>query len=464
VIPAVSDPAPVPGLVVRTVEIDDPGPLLDLLPGPAVLSWVRGQEGLVGWGAAARTSITGPSRFDDARRWWADVVEASDIDDRVGLAGTGLIAFGSFSFSDDAVSTDAGAGDGTVLPSTLVVPEVLIGRRDGRWWMTTASIDGASGPGLGHGTPPMAVGPLTWSAGACSEQDWKDAVAAAVDRIGARQLDKVVLARDRVATALQPIDPRIPLKTLALRYPTCWTFAVDGLIGATPEMLVRLHDGIATSRVLAGTIRRQVEGTRESEADAEVLADHLMHSAKDLREHEFSVRSVVDALDPHCVELTVPEAPFVLRLANVLHLATDITGVVTDGSTSLHLAEALHPTAAVCGAPTAAAQHVIADLEPMDRGRYAGPVGWTSADGDGEWGIALRCGQLDAVDPTRIRIFAGAGIVAASQPEAELAETIAKLAPMVEALNGGQSAHNSTSQSLDVTKVAGTIGVSSHTS
>jgi menaquinone-specific isochorismate synthase len=146
------------------------------------------------------------------------------------------------------------------------------------------------------------------------------------------------------------------------------------------------------------------------------------------------VRSVADALAPHCSSMNVPEAPFVLHLSNVMHLATDVAGVLVDDASSLTLAASLHPSAAVCGTPTPVADAVISELEHMDRERYAGPVGWIDATGDGEWGIALRCGAVSVEDPSRIRLFAGCGIVAGSDPEAEVAESSAKFVPMRDAL------------------------------
>ncbi len=146
--------------------------------------------------------------------------------------------------------------------------------------------------------------------------------------------------------------------------------------------------------------------------------------------------SVAEALAPFCSGMHVPDAPYVLELPNVLHLATDIAAVADHGTSALRLAAALHPSAAVCGTPTEQARAMIAELERMDRGRYAGPVGWIDAHGDGEWGIALRCGQLDETDPRQIRLFAGCGIVAGSDPAAELAEAAAKLVPMRDALGG----------------------------
>ena len=210
----------------------------------------------------------------------------------------------------------------------------------------------------------------------------------------------------------------------------CWTFHVEGLFGATPEMLVRRERGLVTSRVLAGTIRR----TGDDERDL-ALAATLARSSKDLEEHEYAVRSVADALDPHCSSMNVPEAPFVLHLPNVMHLATDVAGVVHDSGTvsSLKLAESLHPSAAVGGTPTTPALALITEIEGMQRGRYAGPVGWIDASGDGEWGLALRSAEVLG---DSVRLFAGCGIVAGSDPEAELAESQAKLVPVRDSLTG----------------------------
>jgi menaquinone-specific isochorismate synthase len=328
-----------------------------------------------------------------------------------------------------------------------VVPRVVVGRRDGQAWLTVVETAGMLGAApdwslvarhVAGLTPVRAPGAVTYASGAVEAEDWPGVVARGVAAIRAGELDKVVLARDEVATTAEPLDVRHALGRLADRYPTCWTFSVDGLIGATPELLVRSDKGLVTSRVLAGTIRR----TGDDDADL-ARAAILAHSSKDLEEHEYAVSSVARALAPFCSSTNVPDAPFVLHLPNVLHLASDVTAVLrgtgadADGGphpTSLALAAALHPTAAVCGTPTEAARDLIRAIEGMDRARYAGPVGWVGADGDGEWGIGLRSAELDPADPHRLRLFAGCGIVAASDPAAELAESRAKLVPMRTAL------------------------------
>jgi menaquinone-specific isochorismate synthase len=383
---------------------------------------VRRGEGIIGWGRALEFTSSGMRRFADAQQWWRRVVGTAVVRDEVRVPGTGPVAFGSVSYAADS---PAGA--------TLVVPEVVVGYRDGQWWLTTiGTAASVPAPTVPSPQPPPAepVG-VTFADGALSSAEWAGRVFEAVERITSGEIDKVVLARDLRVQAEDPVDPRWLLQRLAERYDTTWVFAVDGLVGATPEMLVRLEKGLVTSRVLAGTIQR----TGDDEHDL-ALAASLARSSKDLEEHEYAVRSVADALRPHCSSMNVPESPFVLHLSNVMHLATDVAGVLRDDTTSLALAASLHPSAAVCGTPTAVADEVIAELEQMDRGRYAGPVGWMDAAGDGEWGIALRCGAYEPDDPAALRLFAGCGIVAGSDPESEVAESDAKLVPMRDALSG----------------------------
>jgi len=273
---------------------------------------------------------------------------------------------------------------------------------------------------------PTHHGQAHWSDGTRTPAEYSAIVADAVRRINAGELDKVVLARDVVATTDRQIDTRQLLTQLTTGYPECWTFSVDGLVGATPEMLVRREGDRVLSRVLAGTVRR----TADHDVDGR-LAAALLSSEKDLGEHVYAVRSVAQALGVHCTDLDVPAHPRILTLPNVRHLATDVRGVLADGAPVLALAASLHPTAAVCGTPTERARTLISEIEGLDRGRYAGPVGWIDAAGDGELGIALRCAEVSG---STVRAFAGCGIVAGSDPADELAESQVKLVAIREAV------------------------------
>ncbi|MCW2819744.1 MAG: isochorismate synthase [Marmoricola sp.] len=427
--PRVED-APARQLRVRTTELVTPSlpaPLVELLPAEDPMAWLRQGEGIVAWGVAARSRTSGPDRFADASDWWRDLVAAAEVHDEVDLPGSGLVALGSFAFADEP-------GD-----SVLVVPRVVVGTRGGRSWVTVVDHADAGAPPeepvLRAQDAPRPPRGVTFADGAISGAAWEGVVADAVARITAGELEKVVLARDLVATAEEDVDVRWPLRRLAADYAMCWTFHVDGLFGATPEMLVRRERGLVTSRVLAGTIRRTGDDSRDA-----ALAGQLARSSKDLEEHEYAVRSVAEALAPYCSSTNVPEVPFVLHLPNVMHLATDVAGVVHDGpegrpegqgATVLELAAALHPSAAVGGTPTKVAVELIAEIEGMERGRYAGPVGWMDASGDGEFGIALRSAELTG---PQVRLFAGCGVVASSDPASELAEAQAKFLPVRDAI------------------------------
>lgn len=404
----------------RTVAIADPGDLISTMPVEG-LSWVRRGEGLVAWGESARIDVTGGERFTEAQAWFSALGSRAVVRDEVGVRGSGLVAFGSFSFADDSA-----AG------GTLIVPRYVLGRRSGTAWLTAISTSATiTAPDLdaacSDAIPVRPLGSVHVSTG--DPEAWHSAVGNAVDHIAAGGIDKVVLARSIEAEASLPIDVRALLEPLALTYPTCWTFHVDGLIGATPELLARVDRGLVTSRVLAGTIRP----TGDEVADL-AHAAALARSSKDREEHEYAVESITRVLAEHCSSFNVPEAPSVIHLPNVMHLASDVTGVLADATTSLELVAALHPSAAVCGTPTVTAAALLKELEGCDRGRYSGPVGWMDATGDGEWCIALRAAEISREDPSRLRLFAGCGIVAASDPDAEWAESEAKLEPLRAAL------------------------------
>ncbi|MEZ5087090.1 MAG: isochorismate synthase [Tessaracoccus sp.] len=400
-----------------TVAIDDPGPLERFLPESGPYSaFIRRGEGFVALGEVARFETDFPAAADV---WWSEISQQIDHDSELpGVTGTGPLALGTFAFDPDRSQRS----------SALTIPHTIVGKRDGQAWITVMDPQGPVRlPAPGE--PLVAPTGIALAEGSLSEQAWGEIVANVIDRIRDAQVHKVVLARDLLARAEAPIDLRHPYRRLLQRYPTTWAYLIDGMIGATPELLVRRIGGLITSRVLAGTISVEPERT-----DALRKAAELARSEKDIAEHEFAVKSVAEALAPFCPAMNVPETPSVLPLPNVLHLATDITGVATPEVSSLALAGALHPSAAVCGTPTHLALDLINELEGLDRGRYAGPVGWMDLQGDGEWVIALRGGQVLPESPEEIRLFAGAGIVVNSRPDAEVAETNAKLIPMLQAL------------------------------
>lgn len=379
-------------------------------------SWIRGGEGLIGFGIWRKTSVKGNNRFSDARTWWHQQLNSLKIQNSVHGSGTGPILFASFAFESSE-------------ESELVIPEVIIGKKGGKSWITW--IGSGKQPTLEELAKIAINSEVSFSQGSLSDEAWKERVASAVSHIRSGDLEKVVLARDLIAKSSTEISTRSIINFLVENYPPTWVFLVSGLVGATPELLVRLSKSLVTSRVLAGTIRKTGDEARDLG-----LAASLAKSSKDLEEHEYAVRSVADALAPYCSSTNVPEVPFVLHLANVMHLATDVTGVVNESATPVDIftvISSLHPSAAVCGTPTGKADALINVLEGMNRGRYAGPVGWIDARGDGEVGIALRCGELSK-DHKAMRIFAGCGIVAGSNPEEELAESQAKLSPMRNAL------------------------------
>ncbi|MFN2536682.1 MAG: isochorismate synthase MenF [Mycobacteriales bacterium] len=406
-----ASPASLDLLEVRSVPFEAPAALLDLLPLEGAFAWTTGDDGLVGWGEAARVELTGEDRFEQAEAWWSAVVERAVVEDPVGVPGSGLVAFGSFAF------------DASQSSSVLIVPRVIVGRRDGKTWVTYVGEPGE----IRRQPPSRQPRGVRFADRSRSGPEWMGVVAEAVARIETGAVDKVVLARDVEAIAEAPVDVRWLLQQLAARYQECWTFCVDGLVGATPEMLIRLRAGVATSRVLAGTFWPSGDAAKDLRQ-----VDVLARSIKDIEEHGYGLRSVAEALEAHCSAVEVPAAPFVLELPNVIHLASDVRGIVSDGSSSLALVASLHPSAAVCGTPTDVAREIIREIEGLDRGRYAGPVGWLDASGDGEWGLALRCGEVNGA---RVRLFAGCGIVGGSDPARELAESNAKLVPMRDALS-----------------------------
>ncbi|MGZ4151653.1 MAG: isochorismate synthase [Actinomycetota bacterium] len=344
------------------------------------------------------------------------------------------LVFGSMPFDPD-------------LPGTFVMPARAVRRdREGETWaIEVARPDGDSEP-----TPaPAASGSVGGSVSVAPREPFSDiqlvpepaadayvrAVRTAVERIRARELDKVVLARTLRVAAGRTLDPIRLVRRLRAVEPSGYAFAVDlgeerTLVGASPELLVSRFGREIRANPLAGS------APRFGDPDADrASAAALGSSAKDRQEHAIVVEEVFHVLHPLCTELTYDREPKLLATANVWHLSTRFRGRLRDPSTSaLDLIAALHPTPAVCGAPRVEALDMIRELEPVPRGSYAGAVGWMDAMGDGVWVIALRCAELQGATA---RLYAGAGIVADSEPEAELDETERKFQAFLDALRWG---------------------------
>ncbi|MDP9071913.1 MAG: isochorismate synthase [Actinomycetota bacterium] len=389
------------GLTARTVRIHSPE--LDLLEfaGDEGVVFELGGRGLAGRGVALRVD---PASAEPT-------LAAIETHDEVGLPGCGPVAMGALPF-------DPAAG------GTLVVPRTLVGRAaDGTAWMTTIGAGVPPRPATRRGRPPDRF----TLAASRPHEEWCATVDAAVEAVRRGRLHKVVLAREVVVEANRPILPLDVVRRLRALYPACMLFSAEGFVGASPELLASRLGRQVRSHPLAGTIPRSGDPAVDERLGAGLLA-----SAKDRDEHRLVVDAVARALRPHCEDLAVPESPSIVPLRNVSHLGTLISGRLAAAPPSaLALALLLHPTPAVAGTPEGEALSYIAEVEGMDRGRYAGPVGWVDANGDGEWAVGIRSAQLSG---RRARLFAGVGVVADSSPEAELAETQLKLQALLAAV------------------------------
>ncbi len=401
-------------LTARTVRLDGDVDLLAVAGADGVV-FTRDGVGFAGRGVAARV----PSSEI------GDVLAVVEVDDPLDRPGTGPVAFGALPF----------------LPGTraeLVVPELIVGcDPNGNRWTTSVSPapeppdpvaalasllagrpdDPEPGPGPGAFEVRSSRPP----------REWVDAVAEATSRIGAGVLDKVVLAREVVVTADADIPVAAVLDRLARAYPACFVYLVDGFCGASPELLVGRSGDVVHAQPMAGTAPRRGDPT----ADAR-LAAGLLASSTYRHEHQVTIDAVHDTLLGFSSYVDYEPEPSVVSLANVAHLATSVEGRLSHPPASiLELVRALHPTPAVCGRPRDAALSVIAELEGLDRGRYAGAVGWMDAAGNGQWAVSIRGASIDG---HQARVIAGNGIVADSDPATELVETRAKLQAMLAAL------------------------------
>lgn len=393
---------------VRTTALPEAPDLLALRPD---WIWLGPDTQLVGWGQAVKTAAGfGPDRFGRAQRSFSDWLETVHVEDQVRLPGTGPIAFSSFTFDERSPG------------SVLAVPDVTVGKSGDQWFMTTV---GSSDPQAYLRAGPEVRVPTDrprFAGASIPDVQWLEAVATATDLIEQGEVSKVVLARDFALWSKVPFDPMHLVSKLHHRFPECYTFLVDGLVGASPELLIRMEDRQVLSQALAGSARRS-----DDPVEDETIGKSLLNSDKDRREHESAAASVGRVLGEVCSQLERDLEPQLVKLANVQHLGTRFSGRLAHSLSILDLVDRLHPTAAVGGTPTDRAVELIHNLEAMDRGRYAGPVGWMDARLNGEFAIALRCAELSGA---RARLFAGAGIVAGSLPENELEETRLKLLAM----------------------------------
>jgi menaquinone-specific isochorismate synthase len=389
---------------IEVSRIEDPGDLLAARPD---LVWISPTSSVFGWGEALRFAAGfGAGRFERAERGFGDWTSNAEV---VGTDLGGPVAFSSFTFDENSAG------------SVLIVPEVAVVHQDDRWRLV--SVDGATADltSRSHDLDPPADRPR-YAGASIPDVQWLESVASAIDLIERGAIEKVVLARDYALWSKIPFDPVRLLTHLESRFPDCYIFRVAGLVGASPELLVRRVDRWITSHTLAGSAPRS-----DDPAEDERLGKELLASDKDSREHASAASSVGAVLGEICESLEREAQPSLMRLANVQHLGTRFEGRLARPLSALNVAGRLHPTAAVGGTPTDVAVETIRQLEHMDRGRYAGPVGWMDSWGDGEFAIALRCAELSGA---RARLFAGAGIVAGSLPEAELEETRIKLLAM----------------------------------
>ncbi len=377
-------------------------------------AFIYEHQGLIGWGEALRLEASGSNRILELDQLWRDTVTSAEIIDEVTLPGSGLISFGSIAFSANSETT-----------SVLVIPQVVIGKQDGSLWITTINISEKDALDLIDLASTFV--PASFEPGQISTEQYKINVDKALEAIEANDIEKVVLARDLKATVSKDFNINPALKKLESKFETCYIYSVAGLFGASPELLVKVQHSEVSARVLAGTAGR---GTDPGVDQA--IGTALVESPKNRAEHKFAIDSLVASLEELCIEINVDAEPFSMALPNLWHLASDVKAVLNSDSSSLQVVNALHPSAAVAGTPRDKALEVIEEIENVDRGRYAGPVGWLGADGDGVWAIALRGAQLK--DQT-LTAFAGCGIVAGSGAQAELEEAILKFKPIVDALS-----------------------------
>ena len=405
----------------------------------------RGGAAIATLGCARPIESSGRDRFVAAAREWRALAAGAVADPPDGPPGAGLIATGGFAFAPTGGVAPHWRG---FAPASLIVPEVALARRGEDVRLTVAA----------HATPddtaqglldrierrlatlraaPMplldpAPAERATVASTAPPEHYEAAVARAVERIRAGAFEKIVLAREVSVHAPAAHDAAAVFDVLRQAFRSCFVFMVGrgdaAFVAASPELLVRREGNRASTVALAGSTRRSADPAVDVH-----LGEQLLQSAKDREEQAIVARRIERALRPHAVWVTAPEEPSIVAVANIQHLATPIRAQLREPKGAVELAGLLHPTPAVGGEPDAVTAPLIPALEGLDRGWYAGPVGWTDANEDGEFCVALRCALLRGREA---RLYAGVGVVRDSDPAAELAETEVKLGALLPVLAG----------------------------
>jgi menaquinone-specific isochorismate synthase len=416
-------------VVARTRRLDADVDLL-AFAGDDGFVFDTGRAGLAGRGRALVLDWPAGDPAAAARQV-ARALAAVAVDDEVGAPGTGAVAFGALPFVPGG-------------PARLVVPETIVGRSgDGTRWITAVTEHGAPVPGGGTGHLPDPAAPTAGDlrgpraarlqpqrytvTAAHPPERWCDLVERATKAMAGGALDKVVLARQVEVATDRPLDRYAVLDRLRTAFPGCHVVGIGGFVAASPELLVSVSGDVVRSHPMAGTAPRGGDPARDQRLAAGLLASPVYR-----HEHQVTIDAVHDTLLGWCSYVDYEAEPSVVSVANLQHLATLVEGRLSRPTPSvLDLVAALHPTPAVAGRPLDRAVRWIAEHEGIDRGRYAGTAGWVDGAGNGAWAVSVRCAELDGASA---RLWAGNGIVAGSDPQAELAETRVKLQAMLSAL------------------------------
>jgi isochorismate synthase len=405
----------------------------------------RAGAALAALGCVRRLEANGPERFKQVAAAWRELAGSAEADAPDGPPGAGLVAIGGFAFADDGGTAPHWAG---YEAADLIVPEVALARRGGDVRVTltalaapddtaddlVARLERRAGELRNADLPLVDPAPAGrfQIASVAPPEHYVAAVARAVERIRAGDFEKIVLAREVAVYAPADHDAAAVFGVLRAAFESCYVFCAGrgdaAFIAASPELLVRREGLRASTVALAGSTRRSADPAVDDH-----LAEQLMRSDKDREEQEIVTRRIARALRPHAVWVAAPDEPAIVKVANIQHLATPIRAQLTHPRSAIELAGLLHPTPAVGGEPHAAAAPRIPAFEGLDRGWYAGPVGWTDSNEDGEFCVALRCALLRGREA---RLYAGVGVVRDSDPAAELAETEVKLGALLPVLSG----------------------------